>query len=107
MCDQPERYKLLCLARGYALFTYQRTRPRITEIVVFGTFLPVIRDYYCSIIANHNLVYTDTGNHLNGAMPDPHAPFGGYKQSGIGREWGQHGFEEFLEVKAVMGDNPQ
>ncbi len=49
-----------------------------------------------------------TGNvHLNGAMPDPNAPFGGYKQSGIGREWGKHGFEEFLEVKAVMGDNPQ
>ena len=49
-----------------------------------------------------------TGNvHRNGAMPDPLAPFGGYKQSGVGREWGQHGFEEFLEVKAVMGDNPQ
>lgn len=49
-----------------------------------------------------------TGNvHLNGAGPDPKAPFGGYKQSGIGREWGRHGFEEFLEVKAVMGDNPQ
>jgi acyl-CoA reductase-like NAD-dependent aldehyde dehydrogenase len=49
-----------------------------------------------------------TGNvHLNGAMPDPNAPFGGYKQSGIGREWGKYGFDEFLEVKAVMGDNPQ
>jgi acyl-CoA reductase-like NAD-dependent aldehyde dehydrogenase len=49
-----------------------------------------------------------TGNvHLNGAMPDPRAPFGGYKQSGVGREWGQHGFEEFLEVKAVMGDQPE
>ena len=31
------------------------------------------------------------------------APFGGYKQSGNGREWGEFGFEEFLEVKAVMG----
>jgi acyl-CoA reductase-like NAD-dependent aldehyde dehydrogenase len=48
-----------------------------------------------------------TGNvHVNGAGPDPAAPFGGYKQSGVGREWGKHGFEEFLEVKAVMGDNP-
>ncbi len=47
-----------------------------------------------------------TGNvHLNGAGPDMAAPFGGYKQSGIGREWGIHGFEEFLEVKAVMGHN--
>ncbi len=45
-----------------------------------------------------------TGNvHINGARPDFSAPFGGYKQSGNGREWGEHGFEEFLEVKAVMG----
>jgi aldehyde dehydrogenase (NAD+) len=41
--------------------------------------------------------------HLNGAGPDFSAPFGGYKQSGNGREWGDFGFEEFLEVKAVMG----
>ena len=45
-----------------------------------------------------------TGNvHLNGAGPDFAAPFGGYKQSGNGREWGEYGFEEFLEVKAVLG----
>ncbi len=45
-----------------------------------------------------------TGNvHLNGAGADFSAPFGGYKQSGNGREWGQFGFEEFLEVKAVLG----
>ncbi|MFM9862656.1 MAG: aldehyde dehydrogenase family protein [Micropepsaceae bacterium] len=45
-----------------------------------------------------------TGNvHLNGAGADFNAPFGGYKQSGTGREWGEHGFKEFLEVKAVLG----
>ncbi len=45
-----------------------------------------------------------TGNvHLNGASIDLNAPFGGYKQSGTGREWGEFGFEEFLEVKAVLG----
>jgi aldehyde dehydrogenase (NAD+) len=33
---------------------------------------------------------------------DPTAPFGGYKQSGNGREWGDHAFAEFLETKAVM-----
>ena len=47
-----------------------------------------------------------SGNvHLNGAPVDQLAPFGGYKQSGNGREWGTHGFEEFLEVKAIMGYN--
>lgn len=40
--------------------------------------------------------------HLNGAGVDVNAPFGGYKQSGNGREWGVHGIEDFLEVKAVM-----
>jgi aldehyde dehydrogenase (NAD+) len=49
-----------------------------------------------------------TGNvHLNGAGPDFGAPFGGYKQSGNGREWGQQGFDEFLETKAVMGWAPK
>ena len=41
--------------------------------------------------------------HLNGAPNDVLAPFGGYKQSGNGREWGAHGIGDFLEVKAVMG----
>ena len=45
--------------------------------------------------------------HLNGAGPDVGAPFGGYKQSGNGREWGEHGFRDFLEVKAVMGYAPK
>jgi aldehyde dehydrogenase (NAD+) len=41
--------------------------------------------------------------HLNGAVADPSAPFGGYRQSGNGREWGIAGLEEFLETKSVMG----
>jgi aldehyde dehydrogenase (NAD+) len=41
--------------------------------------------------------------HLNGAQLDVNAPFGGYKQSGNGREWGGFGIEEFVEVKSVMG----
>lgn len=45
-----------------------------------------------------------TGNvHINGAGPDFSAPFGGYKKSGNGREWGLEGFEEFLETKAILG----
>ena len=41
--------------------------------------------------------------HLNGAPLDFNAPFGGYKQSGNGREWGREGIKEFLETKAVLG----
>ncbi len=41
--------------------------------------------------------------HINGAWLDSAAPFGGYKQSGNGREWGAHGIEEFLELKSVYG----
>ena len=44
---------------------------------------------------------------LNNAPPDLMAPFGGYKQSGNGREWGDHAFAEFLEVKAVLGWAPK
>ncbi|MCF3938883.1 aldehyde dehydrogenase family protein [Gordonia tangerina] len=40
---------------------------------------------------------------LNGAQLDPVAPFGGYKQSGNGREWGDYAFDEFLEVKSLLG----
>jgi aldehyde dehydrogenase (NAD+) len=41
--------------------------------------------------------------HINGASLDSMAPFGGYKQSGNGREWGPEGIEEFLEVKSIYG----
>jgi aldehyde dehydrogenase (NAD+) len=45
---------------------------------------------------------------VNGASEDPQAPFGGYKMSGNGREWGETAFAEFLETKAVIhGDVPQ
>ena len=48
----------------------------------------------------------EAGNvHINGAGIDPKAPFGGYKQSGNGREFGKWGIEEFLETKALLGYN--
>jgi aldehyde dehydrogenase (NAD+) len=40
---------------------------------------------------------------VNLAPADPKAPFGGYRQSGNGREWGRFGIEEYLETKAVLG----
>jgi aldehyde dehydrogenase (NAD+) len=39
---------------------------------------------------------------VNGGAFNPNAPFGGFKNSGYGREYGQHGFEEFLEVKSMQ-----
>ena len=40
---------------------------------------------------------------INGQTGDMLTPFGGYKQSGNGREWGAHGFGDFLEIKAISG----
>jgi aldehyde dehydrogenase (NAD+) len=40
---------------------------------------------------------------LNGAAGDMKTPFGGFKMSGNGREYGEHGLRDFLEVKAVIG----
>ena len=42
-----------------------------------------------------------------GGGMDPTAPFGGYKMSGNGREWGDFAFHEFLETKAVLGYAPK
>jgi aldehyde dehydrogenase (NAD+) len=41
--------------------------------------------------------------HINGASGGLDVPFGGFKQSGNGREWGAHGFTDYLEIKAVAG----
>jgi aldehyde dehydrogenase (NAD+) len=39
---------------------------------------------------------------VNGGAFNPNAPFGGYKQSGIGRELGEYGIEEFLQIKSLQ-----
>ncbi|MGH8268872.1 MAG: aldehyde dehydrogenase family protein, partial [Steroidobacteraceae bacterium] len=44
---------------------------------------------------------------INGAAGDMSIPFGGFKRSGNGREWGEYGLRDFLEVKAVLGAEAQ
>jgi aldehyde dehydrogenase (NAD+) len=65
---------------------------------VQGTDLDKVRDIGARIPAGQV--------HLNGCVLDlfdSAAPFGGYKKSGNGREWGEFGFESFLETKALLG----
>lgn len=45
--------------------------------------------------------------HINNASMDFSAPFGGYKRSGNGREFGAHAFDEFLELKSMVGYGAQ
>jgi aldehyde dehydrogenase (NAD+) len=44
---------------------------------------------------------------INGTPGDMSIPFGGFKRSGNGREWGEHGLRDFLEVKALIGAEAQ
>jgi len=41
--------------------------------------------------------------HLNGAGGNNAAPFGGYEESGNGREWGRYGFEDYRETTSIFG----
>ncbi|TFW16860.1 aldehyde dehydrogenase family protein [Duganella callida] len=45
--------------------------------------------------------------HINGIHDDLLAPFGGFKQSGIGREFGEYGLDSYLEAKAILGETAQ
>ncbi len=108
------------------IFSQVRTDMRIAQEEIFGPVLCLIP--YDTVeeaitIANHTVyglgAHVQGGNmdvvrdvasqircgqvHLNYPTWDPHAPFGGFKQSGNGREYGVEGMLEYLEVKSILG----
>ncbi len=108
------------------IFSEVRTRMRIAQEEIFGPVLCIIP--YETIdeavtIANDTVyglgahvqgkdmdLVKDVASricagqvHLNYPAWDPHAPFGGFKQSGNGREYGLEGMLEYLEVKSTLG----
>lgn len=118
------------LAVGYfvkpTVFSHVTNQMAIAREEIFGPVLSIIGyvDEADAIrIANDTLYglsgYVQSGNlerarqvarqiragniHLNGAGVDPASPFGGYKQSGNGREFSVWGLAEFLETKAILG----
>jgi aldehyde dehydrogenase (NAD+) len=120
------------LNHGYfvkpTVFSHVRNDMTIAREEIFGPVLSIIGykdDADAVRIANDTLYglsgYVQSSNlerarnvarqiragniHVNGAGVDPGAPFGGYKQSGNGREFSVWGLEEFLETKAILGYN--
>lgn len=118
------------LNRGYyvqpTVFANVRNDMRIAQEEIFGPVLSILpyKDEEDAIRMANDTVYglssyVTSGDiersrriarriragmvHLNGSRGDTAAAFGGYKQSGNGREWGQFGFEEFLEIKSMFG----
>lgn len=118
------------LARGYfvkpTVFAKAKNTMRIAREEIFGPVLTIIpyqtvddaieqandTDYGLAAYVNAADVDVALGVarqlragtvHINDAPNDLAAPFGGYKQSGNGREWGRYGLDDFLEVKAIMG----
>ncbi|CAA9257655.1 MAG: Aldehyde dehydrogenase [uncultured Acidimicrobiales bacterium] len=117
------------LERGYfvkpTVFSDVRTDMTIAQEEIFGpvlSILPYDSEEEAVEMANDSIyglaggVWAGSQEHaieiarqiragqveINGGAFNPSAPFGGFKQSGIGRELGRHGLEEFLEVKSLQ-----
>ncbi|HRK18764.1 MAG TPA: aldehyde dehydrogenase family protein, partial [Hyphomicrobiaceae bacterium] len=120
------------LAKGYyvkpTIFSDVKNSMTIAQEEIFGPVLVIIPysdEADAVAIANDSpfglAAYVNSGDrerakqvarriragmvHINMAVADSKAPFGGVKQSGNGREWGRAGIEEYLETKSVMGFN--
>ena len=118
------------LAKGYfirpTIFSEANNQMTIAREEIFGpvlTMIPYDSEEEAIAIANdtpYGLAgYVQSGDidharsvaariragnvHINGASGGFDVPFGGYKQSGNGREWGSHGFNDYLEIKAIEG----
>jgi acyl-CoA reductase-like NAD-dependent aldehyde dehydrogenase len=116
--------------RGYfarpTLFSEVRTDMTIAQEEIFGPVLAILPyDSIDEAVAIANDTIYGLGAHVQGADKtrvravaarirsgqvhlnypawDPQAPFGGYKQSGNGREYGIEGMEEYMEVKSILG----
>lgn len=112
------------------IFSDVRPKMRISQEEIFGPVLSIIPyDTVDEAVAIANDTVYGLGAHVQGSdldqaravaariqsgqvhinYPDwdPNAPFGGYKQSGNGREYGIEGIEEYLETKAVLGFHRQ
>jgi aldehyde dehydrogenase (NAD+) len=61
---------------------------------VIGTDLPRARRIASQLRAGRVVI--------NGMTDDPQAPWGGFKYSGVGREYGRYGIEAFLETRAIL-----
>ncbi|WP_298739693.1 aldehyde dehydrogenase family protein [uncultured Chitinophaga sp.] len=108
------------------IFTNVRNDMRIAQEEIFGPVLSIIpykTEEEAIAIANDTTyglaAYISSGSEerarqvaaridagricINGFSHDPQAPFGGFKQSGIGREYGVYGLEAYLEPKAILG----
>lgn len=108
------------------IFSAVRTEMRIAQEEIFGPVLAILPyDSVEEAIAIANDTVYGLGAHVQGADKtlaravaariqsgqvhlnypawDPQAPFGGYKQSGNGREYGVEGMEEYMEVKSILG----
>jgi aldehyde dehydrogenase (NAD+) len=118
------------LERGFfvrpTIFSAVTPDMRIAREEIFGPVLCILpyRDEEEAIAIANDTVY-GLGAHIQSADPERarrfaaqvragqvlinypawngHAPFGGYKRSGNGREYGVHGLEEYLETKAILG----